>query len=228
MKKRINKNNGIKNSLTRLAGNMYIHLNLLAQGVPNHMKRSEINRAIADAMLAFECHHWHLPPEPRWDVTGFGLGDFSKYGLTLVNLAELPEYCEKIMFARQGQITPIHKHNAKQEDIICRIGTLAIQLFAQDEKGECQPSNGIAKILLNGKPAEFVSGTILFLKSGERVTLKTGSFHQFWPVSEYCIIGEVSTYNDDTHDNIFTNKDVGRFEAIDEDEPALYRLVSDN
>jgi len=192
------------------------------------MKRSEINRAIADAMLAFERHHWHLPPEPRWDVTGFGLGDFSKYGLTLVNLAELPEYCEKIMFAKQGQITPIHKHNAKQEDIICRIGVLAIQIFAQDEKGECQTSNSIAKILLNGKPAEFVSGTILFLKSGERVTLKTGSFHQFWAVSEYCIIGEVSTYNDDAHDNIFTNKDVGRFEAINEDEPALYRLVSDD
>ena len=41
------------------------------------------------------------------------------------------------------------------------------------------------------------------------------------------IIGEVSTANDDTNDNFFVNPDVGRYEAIEEDEPALVRLVSD-
>ena len=191
------------------------------------MKRSQINRAIADAMLVFQRHHWHLPPEPRWDVTGFGLRDFNKYGLTLINLAELPQYCEKIMFARAGQTTPIHKHNTKQEDIVCRIGVLAMQLFAQDNKGNFSEHDGEVEVLHNGKLAGFQSGTILYLQAGERVTLPPGSYHQFWPLSDYCIIGEVSTYNDDKSDNVFVNKDVGRFEAIEEDEPALYRLVSD-
>ena len=191
------------------------------------MKRSEINRAIADALLAFERHHWHLPPEPRWDVTAFGLGNFNQCGLTLVNLAELRQYCEKIMFARRGQITPIHKHISKQEDIICRIGVLAIQLFAHDDQGRFMESDGLVSILHNGAPAEYVGGTTLYLKSGERVTLLPGSFHQFWPVSDYCIIGEVSTYNDDVSDNVFVDQRIGRFEAIDEDEPALYRLISD-
>ena len=191
------------------------------------MKRSEINHAIAEAMVAFERHHWHLPPEPRWDVTGFGLGDFEKYGLTLVNLTELPQYCEKIMYARKGQITPIHKHNSKQEDIISRIGVLAIKLYAEDENGEFSEDKGEVEVLRDGEPQTLKSGTIIFVKSGERVTLKPGGFHKFWPVSDYCIIGEVSTYNDDVSDNVFVNKDVGRFEEIDEDEPALYKLVSD-
>jgi len=191
------------------------------------MKRSEINQAIGEAMLAFQTHHWHLPPNPRWDVTGFGLGDFNKYGLVLVNLTELPQYCEKIMYARDGQITPIHKHNAKQEDIICRIGTLAIQLFAQDEKGEFLENDGEVKILRNGEEITCQSGTILYLMAGERVTLTTGCFHQFWPVGNYCIIGEVSTYNDDVSDNVFVDKNIGRFESIEEDVPAIFRLVSD-
>jgi hypothetical protein len=191
------------------------------------MKRSEINRAIADAMLVFQRHHWHLPPEPRWDVTGFGLGDFNKYGLTLVNLTELPQYCEKIMFARAGQITPIHKHISKQEDIICRIGVLAMQLFATDQEENFSQHDGEVEVLHNGKPARFQSGTTLYLQAGERVTLPPASFHQFWPLSEYCIIGEVSTYNDDKSDNVFVNKNVGRFEPVEEDEPALYRLISD-
>ena len=46
------------------------------------MKRSEINNAIREASAAFERHHWHLPPNPKWDVTDFGLGDFTTTGLT--------------------------------------------------------------------------------------------------------------------------------------------------
>jgi len=191
------------------------------------MKRSEINRAIADAMLAFERHYWYLPPEPRWDVTGFGLGDFNKYGLTLVNLEELPEYCEKVMFSRRNQITPIHKHKVKKEDIICRVGVLAVQLFAHDGNGNFIESGGMVKVLQNRKPAEYVGGVILYLKSGERITLSPGTYHRFWSVSDYCIIGEVSSYNDDLTDNVFVDDKVSRFEAIEEDEPALYKLVSD-
>jgi D-lyxose ketol-isomerase len=67
------------------------------------MKRSEINAVVREAKQAFARHGWTLPPEPRWDVTDLGLGDFNEHGLTLVNLAEQPEYCEKIMRQRRRE-----------------------------------------------------------------------------------------------------------------------------
>ena len=63
---------------------------------------------------------------PRWDVTDFGLGEWQRYGLVLVNLAEEPEYCEKLMYARRGMTTPWHYHLKKKEDIICRSGCLVV------------------------------------------------------------------------------------------------------
>lgn len=192
------------------------------------MKRSEINAAMADAALAFGRHQWHLPPNPRWDVTGFGLGTFAKFGLVLVNLTDLPEYCEKLMFARQGQTTPLHTHHKKQEDIISRAGTFAVRLVASGPDGK--PDHGTAKsirILINGEERSVANGATLHIRQGERITLYPGTFHEFRPVSDYCIFGEVSTANDDLNDNIFENPDIGRFEAIDEDEPPLARLVSD-
>jgi D-lyxose ketol-isomerase len=41
------------------------------------------------------------------------------------------------------------------------------------------------------------------------------------------MIGEVSTENDDLHDNVFLNEDVGRYPQVEEDEPATVRLLSD-
>jgi hypothetical protein len=191
------------------------------------MKRSEINAAIAEAALAFTRHQWHLPPNPKWDVTGFGLGDFNKYGLVLVNLAELPQYCEKIMYARGNQVTPIHMHKQKQEDIICRAGTFAIQLFACGDNDECL-REGPVRVLLNGEERTYKAGDILYLHQGERITLFPGCYHQFWGMGDYALIGEVSTANDDTADNYFENTDVGRYEELQEDAPAMYKLVSDN
>ena len=34
----------------------------------------------------FKQKGWYLPPNPKWDVTDFGLGDFENYGLVLVNI----------------------------------------------------------------------------------------------------------------------------------------------
>lgn len=191
------------------------------------MKRSEINAAIADAQMAFTTHQWLLPPNPRWDVTGFGLGDFKRWGLILLNLAELPEYCEKLMFARQGQTTPLHTHRSKQEDIIARVGTFAIRLYGCDSEKRISRDGGAVRVLVNGTEQSVAPGTTLFITAGERITLYPGVYHEFWPVSAFAIIGEVSTANDDTNDNFFVNPEVGRYEEIDEDEPALVRLVSD-
>lgn len=57
------------------------------------MKRSEINAIYNEAKNCFLSNGWAMPPNPRWDITDFGLGDFNHYGLVLINLAEEPEYC---------------------------------------------------------------------------------------------------------------------------------------
>jgi len=188
------------------------------------MKRSEINNAVRESTAFFLKNGWTLPPNPKWDVTDFGLVDFEKYGLVLINLAEEPEYCEKLMYASKNQATPYHTHKLKKEDIICRTGELAIHIW----KGNPEESDSaIFSLNVNGEPKEFKSGDIVTLKSGERVTLVPGIYHEFCPVSDQCIIGEVSTANDDVNDNFFMNQDVGRFSKIEEDVPALVKLLSD-
>ena len=66
-----------------------------------------------------------------WDVTDFGSGDFGRRGLVAFTCrngrpgqaADDPmTYCEKLLVVREGQLTPMHLHKRKQEDIICRAG----------------------------------------------------------------------------------------------------------
>jgi hypothetical protein len=189
------------------------------------MKRSEINAAYREAQARFKENGWALPPEPRWDITDLGLGRFDERGLVLVNLAEEPEHCEKLMYARRDQVTPMHTHKRKKEDIICRAGTLAIEVWngVPDNFHEGQPFS----LKRNGRPVNVTNGEILKLSAGERITLEPGIYHAFWPLSDYAILGEVSTSNDDLNDNFFVDPKVGRFSQIEEDEPAEVSLVSD-
>lgn len=190
------------------------------------MKRSEINQVIRDSTSFFSKNGWTLPPEPRWDVTDFGLGDFKKSGLVLVNLAEEPEYCEKLMYGIKSQVTPAHCHKKKKEDIICRNGILSIQLWASEPGGPSE-ANATVKIKLNGKEKNLESGSVINIRSGERITIFPGVWHEFQPLSDECIIGEVSTANDDLNDNFFANKEIGRFSEIEEDEAPVIKLLSD-
>jgi len=188
------------------------------------MKRSEINQVILDATACFAAHGWALPPKPLWDVTDFGLGDFSTHGLTLINLADEPEYCEKLMYARKGQITPAHTHAKKKEDIIARYGVLTLQLWCgAPEISEGKPCT----VRVCGKPVTLLSGETINLMAGERVTLCPGTYHAFWVSTDEGIIGEVSTANDDANDNIFVNPEIGRYPHVEENEPALVKLLSE-
>jgi len=188
------------------------------------MKRSEINELVRSASACFQSHGWTLPPEPRWDVTDFGLGDWRKLGLVLVNLAEEPEYCEKLMYGQRGMTTPAHYHRKKKEDIICRWGSLAVQVWAP---GKSPAATGEVIVPVNGQPKAFRNGDVISLAAGSRVTLKQGIWHEFKPASDECIIGEVSTANDDLHDNFFQNPEIGRYPNLVEDVPPLVRLISD-
>lgn len=192
------------------------------------MKRSEINNAYRKAGACFAQHQWALPPNPKWDITDFGLGDFARFGLTLINLAAEPEYCEKLMYAWQDQTTPCHTHARKKEDIICRAGSLRLQLWSsRPDPVTMKSAEAEVTAPVNGEPRTFPAGALIILRAGERVTLVPGVWHAFAPASAECIIGEVSTANDDLNDNYFLDPQVGRFPGIEEDEPAAIRLLSD-
>ena len=189
------------------------------------MKRSQVNEAVRRAADFFLANGWALPPDPVWDVTDFGLGRFEQEGLVLVNLADEPEYCEKLMFAEKDQQTPVHCHQKKKEDIICRNGVLIVQVWHDKPDTIDFPIKFHTKI--NNKMQAVHSGEFVRLTSGERITLYPGTFHAFYPESEGCIIGEVSTANDDINDNFFLNPNIGRYTKIEEDEPPLVKLVND-
>lgn len=189
------------------------------------MKRSQINKIYHEARACFERHGWALPPHPLWDITDFGLDDFDNHGLVLINLAEELEYCEKLMYARNGQKTPLHTHAKKKEDIICRHGSLVLELW----KGHPEKTlrGDVFAVRINGASKNHPSGETLTLKAGERITLTPGIYHAFWANGPDCIIGEVSTANDDANDNFFVNSDIGRFPDVEEDEPPVVKLLSD-
>jgi D-lyxose ketol-isomerase len=163
------------------------------------MKRSEINHALKAALRCFKAAGWALPPHPRWDVTDCGLGRFAEIGLVLVNLADHPEYCEKLMYAKRHQVLPLHTHRRKKEDIICRAGRLAIELWKGHPKRTRKGSR--FSLLRNGEPIKVRSGETIVLQAGERVTI------------------------DDAHDNFFVDPRIGRFPQIEEDERPFAHLL---
>lgn len=131
------------------------------------------------------------------------------------------------MFSPYQQITPMHTHGRKKEDIICRRGRLTLELWAgHPEKTALRTP---IELRQNGSPFIARSGEPFTIEAGERVTLVPGVYHAFWAESEEgCVIGEVSTANDDAHDNFFTDPEIGRFPHIEEDEPPLCALIGDH
>jgi D-lyxose ketol-isomerase len=171
-----------------------------------------------------------------WDITDYGQGRFEELGLFLFTLrngmlADLERgrgmvYAEKLLISRQDQISPMHTHVIKSEDIINRGGaTLAIELFGSDDQGKFDPECG-GMVRCDGIERLFEPGEILTFAPGESVTLMPGDWHAFWGEGGDVLIGEVSTVNDDLTDNIF-REPIGRFAEIEEDEAPTHLLVSD-
>ena len=89
-------------------------------------------------------------------------------------------YAEKLLISRQDQISPMHTHVIKAEDIINRGGaTLAIELFGSDDQGNFAEDRG-GRVACDGVDREFAAGEILKLAQGESVTLMPGDWHAFW------------------------------------------------
>ncbi len=218
------------------------------------MKRSEINAIQRRAKEFLSKHKWTLPPwaywdpaewEKRgseiseikecmlgWDITDFGLGDFSKRGLFLFTLRNgnldgksAKQYAEKIMIVEEMQETPFHYHRHKMEDIINRGGgVLKIQLHASTADGGLSDEDFTVSI--DGIKHHLKAGDTVTLKSGESICLEPLIYHRFWAEEGTALVGEVSLVNDDNTDNYFL-EEVGRFPEIEEDEAPLHLLVGD-
>lgn len=189
-----------------------------------------------DAFRAREDAERIVTARMGWDITDYGQGDFDKLGLFLFtlrngDLADLQRgggmcYAEKLLISRQDQISPMHTHVIKAEDIINRGGaTLAVELYGSDDQGRFAGDRG-GMVRCDGIAREFVPGEVLMLAPGESVTLMPGDWHAFWGEGGDVLIGEVSTVNDDLTDNIF-REPIGRFAEIEEDEAPTHLLVSD-
>jgi D-lyxose ketol-isomerase len=171
-----------------------------------------------------------------WDITDFGGGNFEKVGLFLFttrngSAADLAAghgklYAEKIMISRRDQVTPMHRHNMKTEDIINRGGgSLVVELFMSNAAGGIDSKTEVV-VETDGMPRRLSAGSQLKLSPGESITLLPGVWHSFVAEGRDVLIGEVSTVNDDLTDNVF-QQPIGRFARIDEDESPLHLLVSD-
>ena len=132
------------------------------------MKRSRINKIMAEADEMIRLYGFTLPPfaywtpdefrskadiarhviDARcgWDITDYGEGCFDEMGLFLFTLrngllSDLTAgrgmcYAEKLLISRQDQLSPMHTHVIKAEDIINRGGaTMVIELFGSDDDG---------------------------------------------------------------------------------------------
>ncbi len=171
-----------------------------------------------------------------WDITDYGQGRFDELGLFLFtvrngNAADLKKgsgmlYAEKIMISRKDQLSPMHRHYVKAEDIINRGGgTLVLELFMPNAEGTIDETAEV-RVPVDGIIRRLPAGGSLKLGPGESVTLLPGVWHAFWGEGADVLIGEVSTVNDDRTDNWF-REPIGRFSSIEEDEKPLHWLVSD-
>lgn len=220
------------------------------------MKRSRVNEIIREGDAFIRSFGYVMPPfaywSPEelknrrpagivdarlgWDITDYGLGKYDQLGLFLFTVRngraeDLSRgggmlYAEKIMISRKNQLSPMHRHVVKAEDIINRGGgKLVLELFMPDEEGGIDHHREVV-VPTDGVIRRLPAGGLLKLDPGESVTLMPGVWHAFWGEGGDVLIGEVSTVNDDLTDNIFAEP-IGRFSQIEEDEAPLHLLVSD-
>ena len=219
------------------------------------MKRSQINTVIRKFEALLAEHRFELPPflfftpeqwqtkgheydEIRdnmlgWDVTDYGEGHFDTLGLALITIRNgnvhnskyTKCYAEKIMMCDEGQVSPMHFHWSKMEDIINRGGNdIEFTLYNATKDEKLADTDVI--ISQDGRNYSVPAGQKIVLHPGESLSLYPYYYHEFvipkngkGPV----LIGEVSMCNDDNTDNRFLNP-LGRFPTIEEDE-APYRLL---
>lgn len=174
-----------------------------------------------------------------WDVTDFGEDRFEAKGLLLFTMRNgvlgsgdpgNRPYAEKIMISGADQLTPMHRHAQKVEDIIHRAplsagARLAIKLNAMHGDGALDEESDVVAYL-DGRTQTVAAGGVVLLSPGESITLFPGTYHAFWGDGGGVVVGEVSSVNDDLTDNFFAEP-LARFSTIEEDADPYRLLVTD-
>lgn len=173
-----------------------------------------------------------------WDLTDFGSGKYGSIGLLCYTLSNGildsdgqpfdQVYSNKLLIVAEKQITPLHHHRSKTEDIInLGGGSLQIKVFNVSENERLDEESPV-KIFRNGMGMTCEPGTTITLQPGERIRLDPVHFHEFWgqPGQGKVLVEEVSSVNDDRTDNIFLGE-FGRFPEIIEDERPKYLLCTE-
>jgi len=219
------------------------------------MKRSQINQHIKEAEIFFDTMNFRLPPWAfwtldqwrerqavcdqiienmlGWDLTDFGEGDFDRKGLLLFTLRnggsprDQKPYAEKIMLVRENQLTPLHFHYLKVEDIINRGGgNLIVRLF--ESSADERLSDRLLTAEIDGIRHKVEPGEEIRLRPGQSIFFEQRVYHDFYAEQNKgsVLVGEVSSINDDLDDNRFYEQ-MGRFPEIIEDQPTYRLLVTD-
>ena len=130
------------------------------------------------------------------------------------------------MMVRERQITPLHRHDRKTEDIINRgnsvSGELVVKLYNSTENGGLADTP--VSVICDGLTRRTEAGGSVVLKAGESITVPPGLYHSFHSANGTALIGEVSSMNDDVTDNRFYQS-LSRFPEIVEDE-LPFRLLA--
>jgi len=119
----------------------------------------------------------------------------------------------------------MHFHWSKMEDIINRGGgNILIRVYNSTPDEQLDLISDVL-VHLDGREVVVPAGTQVRLTPGESISLYPYMYHDFSVEqgSGPVLLGEVSQCNDDNTDNRFL-EGIGRFPAIEEDEPP-YRLL---
>lgn len=173
------------------------------------MKRSEINRAIKDAIALLDKHHFKLPRFAYWtmeeweankdyidtirevmlgwDITDFGSGDFDKIGAVLFTIRNGKlgregigsPYAEKILIFKEGQRLPIHHHAMKTEDIINRGEGTMEMLFYKRNKDGTVDYESDVEYYSDGIKCIAKAGEPVYITTGNSVRLDPFVNHTF-------------------------------------------------
>ena len=168
------------------------------------MKRSHVNEILKESDAFIRSFGYILPPfaylspdemkatdhslyverAMGWDITDYGLGKFDELGLFLFTVRngiadDLKRgkgmlYAEKIMISKLNQLSPMHRHYLKAEDIINRGGgKLVLELWAPDEEGKIDREKDVV-VPIDGRMKTLSAGSHLKLDPGESITLMPG------------------------------------------------------
>ena len=167
------------------------------------------------------------------DITDYGMGNFDKMGFSLITIRngnikddKYPKpYAEKLLYLKEGQYSPMHFHWYKMEDIINRGGGNVLISVYNSTADEDMDRTSDVTVNVDGRRMSVPAGTKITLSPGESITITPYLYHDFEVEkgTGAVLLGEVSQCNDDNTDNRFYEQ-LGRFPAIEEDEPP-YRLL---